>query len=206
MNKRLFSIIFSVILSLSITSVFADEGPYIGLAVGQGSADDVCSDINSEMDEFDISDIGFSCDDSDTVYKFFGGYMFNQNFGVELSYNILGEVNASFSDSETSDYASFSAEPTAVGLALVGSISVSDKFSLFGKVGYANWDVDIKVAVDMEGEVFSESESEGDSDVFYGFGGKYRYSESIGLRLEWERFDLDGLDVDAISVGFQLHF
>ena len=88
----------------------------------------------------------------------------------------------------------------------MGSISVSDKFSLFGKVGYADWDVDIKVAADIDRDVFSESESEGDSDLFYGFGGKYRYSEAFSLNLEWERFDLDGLDVDAIYVGFQIHF
>ena len=55
------------------------EGVYVGGGIG---------DFSMEIDEFDADDINF--DESDTAYKLFVGYRFNQFFGAQFDYLDLG--------------------------------------------------------------------------------------------------------------------
>ena len=55
------------------------EGVYVGGGIG---------DFSMEIDDFDADDIDF--DESDSVYKLFVGYRFNQFFGAQFDYLDLG--------------------------------------------------------------------------------------------------------------------
>ena len=66
------------------------EGVYVGGGVG---------DFSVEIDEFDGDDINF--DDSDTVYKAFVGYRFNQFFGAQFDYYDLGSSDSPINNLQT---------------------------------------------------------------------------------------------------------
>ena len=74
------------------------QGVYVGGGLG---------DFSSEIDEFDGDDINF--DESDTAYKLFVGYRFNQFFGAQFDYLDLGSsdspVGAQNLEVETGGYA-----------------------------------------------------------------------------------------------------
>ena len=74
------------------------EGVYVGGGIG---------DFSMEIDEFDSDDIDF--DESDSAYKLFVGYRFNQFFGAQFDYLDLGGSDSGTGlqhlDVETAGYA-----------------------------------------------------------------------------------------------------
>lgn len=70
---------------------------------------------------------------------------------------------------------------------------------LFAKAGMLAWDTEVRV----EG-VASDAN---DTDAAYGVGGLFRLGESVGLRAEYELFDVSDIDdVTMISAGVELAF
>gem|GEM_PF-7111038 len=115
------------LVALTATSVFAQ--PYIGASAGR---------VDHKQNRADWQPIGgvTAYKDIDTGFKLFGGYQFNQYFGVAGGYNYLGQYTAS---------------PTAgasVGKAVVktdswnifgvGTVPLPADFSLFGKLGVSS--------------------------------------------------------------------
>ncbi len=128
------------------------------------------------------------CEDQDTAWKLFGGYKFTENLSAEGAYVNLGDM---YKSNEHSDVSAITANA-------VGSVQVTEKFDLFGKVGAMRW---------------SSENSSGDRDGFgvtYGVGAKMRMSESTRLRAEWEQFPgvetsaSEDTDVNMLSVGVEL--
>ncbi len=148
------------------------EGFYIGAGVSQAFVDE---------DGFD---------EDDTGGKIFGGYNFNDYFGIEGSYFDLGDISDSGS----------SAAIDGVSLAVIGKVPVSTNFSIFGKVGGHEWDAD--TAGGVAGQVSSNS----GNDVFYGVGLDYSINQVISLRGEVERYEVDDLDVDVATLGISFNF
>lgn len=122
--------------------------------------------------------------------------MFSQYFGLELSYSDLGESQRS------TDFGGSKLNLDALAISAIGSMPLSDNFSLFGKLGYADMNVDMSI-YDDEG-VTRGSGSE--RDFVLGLGAKYSITDKAGIVLELERFDFDGLDIDTVAVGFQYRF
>lgn len=131
-------------------------------------------------------------DDSDTGIKFFGGLRSGENFGVELSYLDFGKQEANFYGFDAS------VEITGVGVSIVGFLPINDDFELFGKAGVLAWDVDVTLD--------SYTASDDGSDLFLGFGASYRLAEQFAIRAEWEFVDLDGADLDMLSISAQFNF
>ena len=129
-----------------------------------------------------------SCEDSDTAWKLFGGYKFTENLSAEGTYTNLGDMHK---NGENSDISALSANA-------VGSVQLTEKFDIFGKVGAMRW---------------SSNNSNGDRDGFgvtYGVGAKMRMSESTKIRAEWEQFpgvetsSSQETDVNMLSIGVEL--
>ena len=94
-------------------------------------------------------------------FKVFGGYDFNQNFGVEVSYVDFGEASIS----EAGD--SLSVGVSALTASAVGRLPVSDMFTVFGKLGFASYDVDVDFNIAGFGSV-GEIQGPGTSQYFAG--------------------------------------
>lgn len=121
--------------------------------------------------------------DDDTGIKFLGGYYFTENFAVEGGFVDLGEFDVDF-------FPGASAEVDGFQIAGVGNWPVSQNVSVLGKFGLYLWDGEI----DVLGFGFDDD----GTDIMFGFGAQVG-SGKWAVRGEWERFDIDGDDVDLLS-------
>ena len=194
MYKRLGSTAFAAFaLTAAMAAPAAEVQPgfYAGASIGTTKISD---------DGFD--DAGIDVDDSDTGIKIFGGYSFNNNFAIELSYFDLGEVSGSFNDPFFGNI-SFDVGISGFNASAVGRLPVSDTFSLFGKLGFASYDLDGRATVAGFG---SGSDSTSETDLSYGVGAALSFGGQWEARVEYEAIDVDGGDADMLSVGAMYRF
>lgn len=144
-----------------------DRGGYLGLSAGIVEYKDTCSRVT------------VSCDDSDTAWRFFGGYQFNRNLGVELAYANLGAASASGAGGASARY-----EVNAWDLTGVGFIPMTAQFSFLAKLGIYRADVDSRGNTGT----FSGNQNEKNTGITFGFGAQYMLGRSLGLRAEWQRY------------------
>jgi len=195
--KKLLAALFAVAIGTASQSLLA-QGLYLGAGVGQANVDIECD-----------LDISCSADDSDTVFKIFGGWKFTPNWAVELAYVEGGEYTASGTDSSLGT-ADAKIDVSGFNLAALGILPISEKFSVQGKVGIFFWDQDATANSTVFG---SESFSESGNDPMFGVGATWNFSKQFGLLVEYEKFldvgnkDTTGeSDVDVLSASLVFNF
>jgi len=165
---------------LAAASQALARGPfYVGASAGR-------SDIDNEIVFPGLITSG-TADGKDTGYKIFGGYEFNQYFGVEISLVDLGKVKYS---------GSYLGAPVTggrvevVGLngSAVGIVPVNESFSLFGKLGIFAWEARWS---DVTGGLPQRATDNG-ADLSIGAGFTVNFTKNFSARLEWERFKAGG--------------
>jgi OmpA-OmpF porin, OOP family len=168
---------------MAATAAQADTQPgfYAGAGIGSTKVGD------------DISGV----DDSDTGFKVFGGYNFNANWAVEVGYFDFGEASVSAGNS------SASVGVTGLSASAVGRLPVSEMFAVYGKLGFASYDVDLDFN-NVPG-FGSGHLSDSDSDMIYGVGGAVSFGGNFEARLEYEALNVDG-DASMISVSGLFRF
>jgi hypothetical protein len=113
-----------------------DAGLYLGAPVGRSDAKDACKPPT--VTGFVVT----ACDDKDTSWKVFGGYQFKRNFALEAGYIDFGKMTPS--GTVLGIPVSLRAEADAFELLAVGTLSLTDRFSLYRKAGLFRWDVDAR--------------------------------------------------------------
>lgn len=132
--------------------------------------------------------VGFSCDDSSTGWRAFGGYRFSPYFGYEIGYADLGKITQTLVG-----FAPATFESTAIDVVLFVALPLGQDFSFFAKGGVFRWDV--------ESPGFATTSSHG-QDTTYGFGMHYNFTNNFALRLEWQRYN----DIGDSGTTGQSHF
>ena len=203
-------------------AVSAQSSWYVGASAGQSSIDATSADVESGF----LADDGFiarntTLDKTDAGGKAYLGYRFNRFLAAEGGYVDLGK--ASFNTTIIGAPAGTSPAPpfpihataTARGAFLSGvaHLPVTDNFSFFGKAGLFRWEA--KFTEHITGtDITRVSRSERKTDANYGFGVLWQFTQTLGARLEWERFKdvgqsiggREGRDVDFISAGVLVQF
>jgi len=186
MNRHSRYLILAVLFSgLSLGSALAwsqDQGFYAGVNLGQSKLKGACNGLPA----------GVSCDDSDTALSIFGGYQFNKHFGAEIAYTDLGKAEASGGG------VTASVEATGFEFSAVGTIPLTQQFSLYGKLGFFMWDADLKSNVGINA-------SDDGTDLTYAIGVRWNFAKNLGLQAQWQRYDVSD-DVDVIGVGILFRF
>lgn len=167
--------------------------PYLGASAGQASADISCP-------------AGTSCDDKDTAWKVYGGLEVNEFISMEVGYIDLGKV--SYSGAKTG-----SRETKGMLLQLVGTYALNPSVTLIGRGGM-NF-----LSTDVNGTIAgTPNNNSSDTDVVWsaGLGAQYNFTQSVGLRMEWERYFKTGspaanggtgeANVDLLSAGLVYKF
>jgi OOP family OmpA-OmpF porin len=177
--KKILGIIIATSLFVA-TSVFAQDGFYAGASAGSAFIED-----DSE---------GISFSGNDFAWKIFGGYMFNETFGIEAGWADMGSPDDTILGIPTK------IEADGYDLFAVGVLPVNDSFDVFGKAGIIGWNakgyVDSVLVMDDDG-----------TDLALGVGGRLKLSDSMRGRAEFEWFDISDADkVWAISVGIEVRF
>lgn len=172
---RTFMLIFIGLLSGTAAHA-ADNGIYVGAAIGQASVE--LDNALATDDDFDGDDLG---------YKLIVGIRPLDWLGFEASYVDFGEADDTVAgvrlESEGHGITGF-----AVGFLSLGPVDA------FAKAGVVSWDSEIG-SFDNDG-----------TDLAYGVGVQFRLL-SLGVRAEYEVFDIDDLDdANMISVGLTYTF
>jgi OOP family OmpA-OmpF porin len=185
---------------------------YGGASVGRTSAD-----ISGEgLTVAGATASSVSKDETGTGFKGYVGYRFNRNFAIEGGYTDLGEFSATRNVTAPA-IGSLKGTVTATGLHIdaVGILPLQGNFSLFGKVGaYFN---EVETRVTSTGAVVvlagRSNFTHSDTNLKVGVGAAYDFNQSVGLRVEWERFSGLGdssvggtTDVDMLSAGVVFRF
>jgi OmpA-OmpF porin, OOP family len=188
MYKRLGLTAFAALALTAAMAAQADVQPgfYAGAGVGTTKLSD---------DGFD--DAGVDVDDTDTGFKIFGGYSFNRNLAIEVSYFDLGEVSGGFNDPFIGNV-SFDVGISGLNASVVGRLPVSETFSLFGKLGVASYDLDGHATISGVG---SGSDSQSETDMTYAVGAALSFGGPWEVRVEFETIDVDNGTANMLSVG-----
>jgi OOP family OmpA-OmpF porin len=197
MKKSIFATVASTVLAASPAFAADDAGWYVGAGLGNFAAN---SDIIYDGKDFDGSDFG---------YKFFGGYQFMKWLAVEAEYVDGGEPDDNFRDPSFPDERlKASVGVTGFVGSAVGIWPIGESFNLFGKLGFIYWDADGSGKIrDDEGTLVKTSVGEDGTDFAWGVGGTWNFSETFGVRAEYQGFELSNFDsVDFASASIVWRF
>jgi OOP family OmpA-OmpF porin len=172
----------SMIALAPVASADNPDGFYAGAGVGR---------FNAQIDDFNQLDPTIDdWDENDTAYKVFGGWRFNEIIAFEVAYINLGEPSGEIVpgfnlDASVDGFAPYVTATIPLGI-----------FEVYGRLGYYFYDANLTTESVASGRVEFDEESE---DFVYGAGIGLDLLDHINVRLEYERFDLQGLDdTDAL--------
>ncbi len=193
------------------TSVIAQDAPgwYIGGNIGRTHANFNNDAINNQFIGSGFAVTSTSTDNRSTGGKLFGGYQLNPNFAVEGGYFDLGRFN--YSGTTTGGAYNGNTRVNGLNLDLVGTLPLTDRFSVLGRVGaaYARTRDDFASTSFVPVNTFNRSRNE--TGVKFGVGIQYAITEALSLRGELERYRINDpirnrSNVDMASIGLVYRF
>ena len=196
---------------MAATCAMADNtGWYGGANLGQSQATIDDARITSGLLANGLTAGGINDINRDLGVKVFGGYQYNKYFAVEGGYFDLGQFGFNTS---TVPAGTFSGEIKLKGLNLdaVGILPITDKFSVFGRIGVTHIQANDSFVGTGAVNVLNPSPNSRDTNLKVGLGLQYALTDSLTLRSEIERYRIDDAvgnkgDVDLVSVGLVYRF
>ena len=204
MDRRLQKLLgFPVAVALCFTAsgTLAQETIYIGIGFGQ-------LDYNQNTGDPLLGVI----DDTIDSYKLFGGFEFNENFGIEILYGATDDLVTTVSGNippfgDLTDTAIIEIKTSA--LRAIGQLPL-DWGVLIGGLGYFSSDRDFDET--LVGECCGTLRNTGSVNddgltamlgVEWRFG---RFGTTTGIRLEYEWWDTSRVDLSTLGVALSYRF
>jgi OOP family OmpA-OmpF porin len=193
--------------------VFAGDSRawFVGGGLGSTAIGVDRGELSRELAQMGYNARVLSVDDSATGYRLYAGYRFKEFLSVEGGYLDLGEVgltiSGQFDDPDIFMDSVREIHPSsAEGVYLAGNYNwhfIKD-WSFLVRAGLFFGDSDYRTTVADVAATASHDASE--TAFFFGAGCQYDLTPAWGLRASWERFSLDGDDVDFLSAGLMHRF
>ncbi len=165
MKSFLMSVVIGSISLMVSLPTFALENRKINIGASFGTAND---DLLNE---------------DSSAYKLTLGYKVSDNLSYDIEYVDLGDYFFDF------------ISQSGVSFNIIGSLPVTDDFSIFGKAGLFAWTLGASGFEDDTG-----------TDITYGFGLMYDITTRVSLVGEYEFYEVSDGDVDLISAGLKISF
>lgn len=145
-------------------------------------------------------------DEDETARKLFAVVKFNEYIGLEGAYI----------DFDGAGNDQLSIDPKGKALALILEAPLTEGFSIYAKGGQMWWDAD----ANLDLGIIEGSDDYDGKETFWGLGTKFRITDNLDLRIEYERFNFEisrdevdvlqpndiDMDVDYASVNLQFTF
>ena len=164
---------------------------FVGAAVGASGIDEVV----------DLADSRTTLDEVTTSFRLFGGYQFNDYFGLEGGYVDFGNVGLDIASGIGAIAASASADGfTFAGIA---NVPIGERFSLHARLGSISWKA--KTRFRITGTSIS-NELDGGTDAFFGLGAGVSLGEHWDLSADYERYHLEDITPGIFSLGLRYRF
>ena len=185
-------------------------GMYVGISAGESKAKfDNPTTAQSLLGAGVTPDV-FSVDQRGNAYKAFVGIPVLPNWAVEAGYFDLGRFGF---DATTTPDGTLTGNTRVRGLNLdlVGTLPITERWSLLGRVGAAYAQTRGSFSGTGAGAVGAQLTNHRDTHIKYGFGTQYAFTPALSLRLEGERYRVNDAvgqraNVDLISVGLVYRF
>lgn len=211
MHQNVFGLSLSWVLDPSVKSMeeFGEaewaginfDGWYAGFGFGQSKYRGVASYINAEVGP---QTAPTTANTRSEGWKVYAGYQFNKYLGAEGGYANLNDASATTGRRLTK------IDNEAWTLAAVGTLPITNKLSVIGKLGAAYMLADISTtnpAAPLPAANRLRKTTGDDSyEPYYGVGVSYALFDNMSLRAEWERFDRRDLNIDLMTAGFAVKF
>ncbi|MDX8379603.1 MAG: porin family protein [Gallionella sp.] len=151
--------VVALLSAVVVTPVFAeDQGMYAGVTLGQGKPNVTPSAAASSKK-------------SNFIYGGLLGYQYNKNLATEVQFTGFGKAT---------DVAGNTVKGDVLSLSMVGTLPLTNKFELLGKLGIAR----AKTTSSAGATNLGASRT----GLTYGIGVQYNVSSNLGLRLGWDRY------------------
>lgn len=207
------------VMSCAMASAFAaEEAPwYGGISLGHGEA----KRTGSWAEQTDLSFRGQGVTSLTTIstgssaWKMFGGYQFDENFGVEASYARLGKFNGTSTvTAPAAGTGSGKWEADAFSVAAIGTLPIHEnRVAAFGKLGLAYTRLSVSATATGGGTAAAFSPSNDRINPMLGVGIRFDLTKKVGLRAEFEHYNNVGeggktgqSSVEMLSIGMQYRF
>ena len=209
---KLFSLAVAAAASaLTVQTAFAqDSGWYAGGNAGRSMATVDDARITSGLAAAGLATTSITDRDRTTGFKIYGGYQLSPNFALEGGYFDLGKFGFTANTSPTGTL-NGDIRVRGLNLDLVGTLPLSEQFSLLGRVG-ANF-AQTRGSFSGTGAVgvTNPNPSKRDTNFKIGIGLQYAFTESLSMRGEFERYRINDAvgnkgHVDMLSVGLVYRF
>jgi OmpA-OmpF porin, OOP family len=186
-------------------AVAADSGWYGGFGIGQSRAKIDDARIAAGLLGAGLTTTSMDDEQHDTAWKLFGGYKFNRNFALEGGYFNLGRFGFT---STTTPAGTLTGKIKLQGLNLdaVGILPITENFSAFGRLGVQYAQAKDTFTATGNATATNPNPSKSAANLKAGVGVQYDFTESLGMRGEWERYRVNDAvgnrgDVNVLSVG-----
>lgn len=151
----------------------------------------------------DITKTRFSGLGNDQGFSLAGGYKFNENWAAELGYRFLGSDTQTIAIADSGNKATLSARYRSIQLSALGMLPMTDRFSVFARLGYGTIKSQDSISV-TSGSASSDFRSkEYSSGLLAGVGVEYAFTKQISVRGEYQR---PASDVSLLAVGLKYGF
>jgi OmpA-OmpF porin, OOP family len=188
----------------------AQEGGYFygGLGAGMSRAHIDQDRITSGLAGNGLAVTGFNRDQRGKAFGLFGGYQINRNFGFEAGYVDLGQFGFTASTSPAGTLRG-QIKLQGLHLDLVGTLPLTESFSLIGRVGMQNTRARDQFVSSGAVTVANPNPSARSTQAKFGAGVQYEVSPSFLMRAEAERFRVNdavgnrgGVNLVSVSLVF----
>lgn len=201
-KMALCAVMSTILLSSQTYAQDTTNKVFIEGAIGQGKAEDFCTDIPPSLG-------AVNCEDSDTSLRVSGGIMLSNTVSLDVSYIDFGDTPASGSGSGVS----FNAIGSASALALQAAIHAPvGAVSLFAKGGFAYTKVDMRGNIKVGSAFTSLVESDSAFKPIITFGLDLPISDKISFIGQYDRVFKAGddnttgeTDLSSLSVGIKVN-
>jgi OOP family OmpA-OmpF porin len=152
----------------------------------------------------------FAVDEKDRGFKLYLGKQLSRNFAIEAGYYDLGAFTFA---SSTVPAGSFNGEAAfrGVNLDVLGQLPLTERFSVFGRVGVAYTETKTTFSGTRLNAITGPRRSEKKAGAKFGVGLEYKLSEALAMRAEVERYQVNDAvgnrgDVDMASLNLVYKF
>ncbi len=209
--KKLHLICLASLAALGSTQTLAQNAThfYGGIGLGQAQSKINNERINNTLIGTGATTTSLTQEKEDASYKVFGGYQINPNFGVEAGYFSLGEFGFKSTTNPTGTLDG-RLKIEGVNVDLVGTMPVNDQLSLIGRLGVHNARTSDTFRGTGAVTVNNNTETR-ETNYKAGFGFAYKFSESMSLRGELERYRVNDAvgskgDINVASLSLVFPF
>ena len=199
-------------LSALVTPLVQAEAPnwYIGGNAGGTAATIDDARIASSLLSSGLTTTSISDRDRDSGYRLYAGYQFNRYWALEGGYFDLGKFGYT---ANTVPLGSLTGDIRLKGLNLdlVGTLPLSDRFSLLGRVGANYADANDTFTSTGAVRVINPNPTKRDTNYKFGLGVQYAFNDALALRVEAERYRINDAvgnngHVDMATIGLVYSF